>query len=141
MPSSEKGKIGYCIQLKQIRAGHPEKVPHHQIRIPDRLKRRKTVKHVKSVFPLYGDPVVNIHGKGLKAFIRIKLKDLQPFSGGKKGLMVCKPHIDQISPVTNGLFYKRLHKIPEFLQICHLPHYVVSHTDIIQQIIQTWYTA
>ena len=55
--------------------------------------------------------------------------------------MVCKPHVDQISPVTNGLLYKRLHKMPKFLQICHLPHYIVSHADIIQQIIQTQYTA
>ena len=141
MPSSEKGKIGYCIQLKQIRAGHPEKVPHHQIRIPDRLERRQAVKNIESIFSLYSNTIINIYSKSLESFIRIKLKDLQPFSGGKKGLMVCKPHIDQISPVTNGLLYKRLHKIPEFLQICHLPHYVVSHTDIIQQIIQTWYTA
>ena len=55
--------------------------------------------------------------------------------------MVCKPHIDQVPLITNGLLHKRLHKIPEFFQICHLPHYIVSHTDIIQQIIQTWYTA
>ena len=38
MPPSDQRKIGDRVQFKQIRAGHLEEIPHHQIRIPYGLK-------------------------------------------------------------------------------------------------------
>ena len=76
MPSTQKRKIRHRVQLEQIRTGHPEEIPHHQVRIPYRLKRRKAVEHIEGVFPLFRDPVMDRHGERLKAPVRIKFTDL-----------------------------------------------------------------
>ena len=51
MPSLYQREEGHRIQLKQIGTGHTEKIPHHQIRIPDRLQLGKAVKYIKGLFP------------------------------------------------------------------------------------------
>ena len=135
MASPKQREIGYRIQTEQIGAGNPEKVSHHQIRIPHGLKRRQTVKDIKSVSAFLRDPVINLHCKRLKTLIRIKLIDLEPFSWSQQRLVLCKPHINQISPVRDRLGDKRLCKKAEFLQFCHLPYHVVSHADGIQKVI------
>ena len=57
----------YRIELEEKRTCHAEKIPHHKIGRPRRLKFGKAVKYVKCVFPLPLDQIVDLHGKILKS--------------------------------------------------------------------------
>lgn len=57
VPYLQRMKINHVAAVyiqEQIGTGNPEKVPYHQIRIPDRLQRGKTVKYIEGIaFFLY----------------------------------------------------------------------------------------
>ena len=131
MSAPQQRKISHRVQLEQVRACHTEKVTHHQICVPYRLERRQAVEHIECIFPLFCNPVMDIYGKRLKPFIRIKLTDLKPRSRCKEWFMIGKTHIDQISPVPDRLLCKRYCKKFKILQICYAPDYIVTHPDII----------
>ena len=50
--------------------------------------------------------------------------------------MLCKPDIDNISLVINRLRDEWQREHPEFLDIRHLPHDIVAHSNIIQDLIE-----
>ena len=131
MPAPQQREICHCIQLKQIRTGHAEKVAHHQVCVPYGLKRRQTVKHIERILSLLSDPVMDIHSKRLKPLIGVKLADLKSLSRCEKWFMIGETHIDQISPVPDRLLRKRYCKKLKILQIRYAPDYVVPHPDII----------
>ena len=78
VPSPQERKIRHRIQLEKIRTGNPEKVPHHQIGIPDRLKLGKAVKHIEGVASFFCNLLMDRHGKGLEAVVGIKLSYFDP---------------------------------------------------------------
>ena len=85
------------------------------------------------------DLVMDRNCEGLEAGIRIKLRNLH--MGEHIGLrqdrrMLCKPDIDNISLVIYRLRDEWQREHPEFLDIRHLPHDVVAHSNIIQDLIQ-----
>ena len=133
MPPPQKWEIRNRIQLEKIGTGDPEKIPHHQIRVPYRLKRRKTVKHIEGVFPLFCDPVMNIHGKCFKPFVRVELKDLKPRPRRKKWFMLRKPHVDQVSAILYRLLGEGDRKEFKLFQIRYTPYHIVAHPDIVQK--------
>ena len=138
MPPSDQRKKGHRIQLKQIGAGHPEEISHHQIRIPGGLQPGKTVEHIKGVLPFLRNSLMDRHREGLKAQLRLKFADFYPFPFLRQhGLMLGEPDVDQISPVRYGLTRERARKKEIFLQGGDLKHHVVSQPDIIQQLIHT----
>ena len=136
MSASYEREIRNCIKLEQIRTGHPEKVPHHQIRIPDRLQLREAVKYIESFLPLPGNKVINRHGKRLKLLIRVKPEDLYALHFLQNRLMLGKTYIDHSPPVPNSLPGKRPGKQPKLFYIRYLPYHIVPQADKIQNFIQ-----
>ena len=57
---------GNCIQDKEEGAGDSEKVTHHKVCCPRRLKLRQTVKHIKGIVTLLLYHVMNIHSEVLE---------------------------------------------------------------------------
>ena len=139
VPSAQDREISHSIEFEQIRTGDPEKVSHHQVRIPDRLQLRQTVKDIKRVLSVSSDLVMDRNCEGLETGVRIKLRNLH--MGEHIGLrqdrrMLCKPDIDNISLVIDCLRDEWQREHPEFLDIRHLPYNIVAHSDIIQDLIQ-----
>ncbi len=132
MPSPDQGEIGNRIQFKQVGTGHPEKVAHHQVGIPDGLQFGQAIKDIKCVPPLPGDLLVDGHGKSLEAFVRIKLPNLDAGQILQNRLVLGETDVDHIPPIRHRLPGKGLREHTELLQLRNLPHHIISKADAIQ---------
>ena len=137
MPSPYQREEGHRIQLKQIGTGHTEKIPHHQIRIPDRLQLGKAVKYIKGLSSFLPYSLVNPHRKAFKPLFRLKFIDSQPFAGFQHSFMLRKPDINKLFPVLQRLCRKRTCEKKVFLQVGNLKHNIISKPDKIQRFIHS----
>ena len=135
MPPPDQGKIGHGVQLKQVRAGHPEEVSHHQVGVPYGLKLGKTVKHIKGILPLLGDLPVDRHSEGFKALVRVEPAHLNAAQVPQYRFVLGKADIDHIPAVPDRLPGKGLREHAEFRKLRDLPYHVISQADMIQYLI------
>ena len=131
--SPEQGKAGHGIQAEQVRAGDPEEISHHQVRVPHGLELGEAVKNVKRLSSIFRNAVVDVNCKSLKPLVRIELPYLQPRAGPEQGLMAGKSHIDDCPPVSQRLFREGLCKTPELVQALYPPHNIVPKPDIVEK--------
>ena len=101
------------IQDKKKRAGYPEKVTHHKVGCPGRLKFGKTVKNIKSILSLFFDYVMNVYRKGFEPVRQRHIYGLNFRTVLHKRFVGCKTKVYDISFVFLCLLYIRLHEKPE----------------------------
>ena len=128
----DQGEIGHGVQLEEVGAGDPEEVAHHQIGIPHRLELGQAVKHIEGVSALAGDLMVDGHGKGLEALVRVEGAQLDAGQVGQQRLMLGKTDIDDAAAVGHRLPGKGLGKHTELIQVGDLPYHVVAQPDVVQ---------
>ena len=113
MLSAYQRKKRHRIEDKQERTGNSEKVAHHQIRSPRRLKLRKTVENIKRVSAGVFDSVVDLNREILKA---VRKRNIYRFNLGHvryQRLVSGKAEIDYFALILDRLPHIRLHKKPE----------------------------
>ena len=117
MPAPQHGEVGHRVQLEQVRAGDAEEVAHHQVGVPHRLKLRQAVEHVEGVPARAGDLVVDGHGEGLEARVRIELHHLNAGQVVQYRRMLGEADVEYVPPVLLRLLDERHGEKPEFVDV------------------------
>ena len=115
MLSANQRKESYRVEDKQKRTGNSEKITHHQIRGPRRLKLGKAIKNIKSVSACLFNRIVNFDGKIFKT---VRKRNSYRFNLGHirdERFVARKAEIDYFSLVLYRLSDIRFHKKPEFV--------------------------
>ena len=127
------------VQNKQKRTGHAEKIPHHKIGGPGCLKFREAVKHIERVPPFPLDQIVDLNCENFESVRELDLYRPDFRMSDNKGRVAGKAHINNISMILYRLFNIRIKEIVELFQIGDTPHHIVSHSDIVENLIHGRY--
>ena len=139
--AAQQREVGHRVQLKQVGAGDPEKVAHHQVGIPHRLQIRKAVEDIERVPPGLGDLVVDGHGERLKALVRVVLAHFHPGQVVQQGRMLGEADVEHPPPVGHRLPDKGPGEPLELLYAGYLPDHIVPQPDMVQRLVQPGITA
>ena len=102
IPNSIDG-FQLLVQAEQVRACQMEEVAHHQVRGPGLLQLRQAVEHVKGVFSLFFDGVMDGDGEGLEPVAQLHREDLQPLHGLQYGRVLREADVDKVPVVLRRL--------------------------------------
>ena len=132
VPAAQDGEVSHRVQREQVRTGHTEEVPHHQVRRPCDLELAQAVEHIEGIPAFLGDHAPDRHREGLEALLWVEFVYLQPIDRLEQGRMRGKPDVDEVPPIADCLVCEWLVEEPEIIEARQLPDHVVAQADVVE---------
>lgn len=126
---SDQGEIGHGVEIEQPRAGDPEEVHHHQVRMPVFEQIGQAIEDIERAQTLARDQVMHGRRERLEPLGGIELHHLDPGQIVDHGQMGGEPHIDDAARIRPGLLDIGGHDPAIVLDRVDLPDDVVAEAQ------------